>query len=789
MEMNSPLDWLKSSQGQEWIHGYISADPSVTRSELSRALCQHIGWQDSRGQLKEMSCRKALCALEERQQLLLPEARKRISKRTQSWPVPVVATVRGDLSGLGCIELQIVTGGTDEGAQWNGLMDAYHPQGCGPLCGAQIRYLIVSPVHGVIGGLAVSAAAWRLSARETWLGWSDDEREQNLAGIVCNSRFLIAPSVKVKNLGSQVLSVLARRIRQDFRERYGYSPWLMETCVDESRLGTVYRAANWIEVGMTAGRGRQDTECKGGLSQKRVFLYPLCQSTLKRLCGGQNRPQSNWLQREFGGANLGDLRLNQRLMELGAAFFAQPAANIPQACGSIAKAKAAYRFFDNDRVTMDKLLEPHLKATVDRVRPETVVLAVQDTSSLDYTTHRKMKGLGPIHNRVRGPQGLMLHTTQAFRPDGLPLGMLDVKVWARDPDKYEKVRDQSLPIEQKESYKWIEPLDSLRQTANQCPETTLVVVADREADIFEFMTAAKQKELPFLVRSKTNRALMKTETETHTDEEIGKRLRDRLSVVPEAGKIDLSVPRNGDSPARQAKMSVRFAEVTLKAPKLCSHLPPLRLWVVWTQEIAGSKKAAEALHDSEAHEADELVHEPKSLEWMLLTSVPVNNLDEAEERVRWYTRRWGIEVFHRILKSGCCIEDRQLGNDDRLEACLAIDMVVAWRIHSLCYLGRATPDVPCTVAFGDSEWKAVIAFKTRQRIPEKPPSLGKMILYVAELGGFLGRKSDGHPGTETLWKGLQRMQDIAMAFNAFMELHHANLLPDKMDTVTKRPRR
>ena len=792
MELISPQDWLTSTQGREWIQGYIASDPSVTRSGLSRAVCQHIGWQDKRGQLKEMSCRKALCALEERQQLVLPEARGRISKRTKSWPVPEVATIQGDLSALGCIELQIVTGGTDEGALWNGLMDAYHPQGCGPLCGAQMRYLIISHVHGVIGGLAVSSAAWRLSARETWLGWNDAEREQNLAGIVCNSRFLIAPSVKVKNLGSQILSMLARRIRQDFRERYGYSPWLMETCVDESRLGTVYRAANWIEVGMTAGRGRQDAECKGGLSQKRVFLYPLCLSTLKRLCGGQDRPQSSWpqsswLQREFGGANLGDLRLNQRLMELGAAFFAQPAANIPQACGSIAKAKAAYRFFDNDRVTMDKLLEPHLKATVDRARTETTVLAVQDTSSLDYTTHRKMKGLGPIHNRVRGPQGLMLHTTQAFRPDGLPLGMLDVKVWARDPAKYEKVRDQSLPIEQKESYKWIEPLDALRQTANQCPETTFVVVADREADIFEFMTAAKQKELPFLVRSKTNRALMKTETDAHT-EEIGKRLRERLSVVPEAGKIDLSVPRNGDSPARKATMSVRFAEVTLKAPKLCSHLPPLGLWVVWTQEITDSKKAAEALLVSETHEADEPVDEAKPLEWMLLTSLPVNNLDEAEERVRWYTRRWGIEVFHRILKSGCCIEDRQLGNDDRLEACLAIDMVVAWRIHSLSHLGRATPEVPCTVAFDDSEWKAVIAFKTRQRIPDKPPTLSQMILYVAGLGGFLGRKSDGHPGTETLWKGLQRMQDIAMAFNAFMELHHANLLPDKMETLPKRRR-
>lgn len=153
---------------------------------------------------------------------------------------------------------------------------------------------------------------------------------------------------------------------------------------------------------------------------------------------------------------------------------------------------------------------------------------------------------------------------------------------------------------------------------------------------------------------------------------------------------------------------------------------------------------------------------------MLLTTIPVTSTNDAVERIQWYVRRWGIEVFHRILKSGCCIEDRQLGNDNRLEACLAIDMVVAWRIHYLTYLGRATPDVPCTVAFDDSEWKAVLVFKTGKPAPEQPPTLSQMILSIAQLGGFLGRKSDGVPGTETIWKGLERMQDIAMAFKKVM---------------------
>ena len=147
--------------------------------------------------------------------------------------------------------------------------------------------------------------------------------------------------------------------------------------------------------------------------------------------------------------------------------------------------------------------------------------------------------------------------------------------------------------------------------------------------------------------------------------------------------------------------------------------------------------------------------------------VPVTTLVEAVERVQWYAKRWGIEVFHRILKSGCQIEDRQLGTADRLEACLAIDAVVAWRIHHLTWLGRATPDLPCTVAFDDDQWKAVIVFKTRKPPPEQPPSLRQMIRSIAQLGGFLARKSDGEPGSQTLWRGLQRMDDITAAFRSF----------------------
>jgi len=221
-----------------------------------------------------------------------------------------------------------------------------------------------------------------------------------------------------------------------------------------------------------------------------------------------------------------------------------------------------------------------------------------------------------------------------------------------------------------------------------------------------------------------------------------------------AGEVEIEVPRQGKRRARIARMGVRFTEITLKPPVTKKRLAPIRMWAVWTKEI-----------DAPA--------DVEPLEWMLLTTVAVTRVDEALERVRWYTRRWTIEVFHRILKSGCRIEDRQLGTADRLQACLAIDMVVAWRIHHLTCLGRATPDVPCTVVFDQDQWRAVLVFKTRKPPPDQPPTLAQMNLIVAQLGGFLGRKADGKPGTETLWRGLQRMDDITATYSSMLSAYSA----------------
>lgn len=812
------------------MSGQMAADPNLTRYGLAKQTCIHLNWTDLRGRLKQMACRKALLELERRGDIVLPEARwRRPAPGSDAAAFAACSEVTGELADLGAVTLKPVRGGTADSRTWNAMMKAHHPLGDKPLCGAQIRYLIMGGKHGVLGGLAVSASAWRLSARDEWLGWSDAERGKNLDGIVCNSRFLILPTVHVKNLASHALGLLTQRIVSDWRERYGLWPWLMETFVDVSRPGTCYRAANWIEVGVTAGRGRQDSAHKAELPPKRVFLYPLSPDAVERLrpikAAADARAEDeerDWLQREFGGAKLGDARLTRRLPELGRDFFARPMGSVLQASnGSTARALAAYRFFDNPKVDMDALLEPHWQATVERMSREPLALIPQDTTSFNYTTHRAMEDIGPIGTKLKGPQGLLLHSAMAFRPDGLPLGILHADCKRRDPKEFGKKGERhKRSIEEKESYKWIEALDSIRKAANRCPNTRMVVLADREADIFEYFQAAQERKLDLVVRARLNRKLVaedadggkaddakpeetgdvktkagvakpkKTKTkaaaktsavkqtsaikktnstgkkaanaagveddyeldEPEKPDEEALRLQQYLESLPEAGRIELNVPRHGDQKARTALMSVRYAQVLFAPPTAKAKLPPIPMWVVWTREISPPKDV-----------------EP--LEWFLLTTVPVASLVDAAQRIEWYGKRWGIEVFHKILKSGCGVEDRQLGTANRLKNCLAIDMVVAWRIHHLTLLGRSAPDLPCDVVFDDDQWKALHIYMTGKQAPATPPSLNEMIRMIARLGGHLGRKSDGDPGIESLWKGLQRVDDIAMSAKMCMEAY------------------
>jgi hypothetical protein len=741
----------------------LNASPrDLSRRALSLQLCEWLDWKGPSGTFQTTMARIAMKRLEVSGHLkLAPATSPFLRKKPRCTTSPQelrLPPIRETLSQMQPVELIPVGSGHSQSArQCRHLLERFHPLGA-RLCGCQIRYLIGCP-QGVLGVLTFSAASRRLQARDQWIGWDDVTRAENLHRIVNNSRFLIRPEVEVKHLASHVLALAIRRLPDDWEERYGYRPWLLESFVEKAKYrGSSYRAANWIELERTtAGRGRNDRHRKAEQTAKRIFVYPLLENSrsllcqwpqIPRLARAQPRPRpqpdpQDWAEEEFWRADLGDERLCKRLMVIARDFYARPQGSVPQSCdGHRARTKAAYRFFDHAQVRMKAVLDSHYAATAARVAQHPVVLAAQDTTSLNYSTHPATENLGPIGTDPDGAIGLLVHDTMAFNLEGTPLGLLDVQSWARDPSQFgKKHQRRQLPFEAKESVKWLRSLEAVEQVQKQCPQTRIVSMGDREADIYElFVWATEKPGRPhLLVRAEHNRRVQQEH----------KNLWEQMAAQPVAGIKEVRLPRRAHRAARTAALEVRFGAVELRAPKTRARLPNVPVWAVWARE-AGAPPGVEPV------------------QWMLLTTLRVENFDQACEKLDWYTRRWGIEVFHRTLKSGCQIETRQLGHADRIEACLAIDMVVAWRIFHLTKLGRETPDVPCTVYFEEIEWQALVGFIRKDPIPPaKPPSLREAMRLAASLGGFLGRKGDGEPGTQTLWLGLQRLDDIAEAWKVF----------------------
>ncbi len=736
------------------IREMITANPGISRRDLSLRVCDWLNWKSPNGKFQEMSCRVTLLKLERRGIVKLPQPHSwgsdRIKGKSHALPICEIDSVCCSLNDLGGVDLvRIDSSDSQESKIWNTLMEIYHYLGSGPLCGAQMRYLIKSSSFGWLGGLSFSAAAWRVEARDRWIGWSEEARREHLSKVVCNSRFLILPQVQVPNLASHVLSLATKCIAKDWTERYGLAPVLLETFVERERFsGICYRAANWQVVGITRGRGRQDRERNRALPVKDIYVYPLHPEARKTLCGvdfpdkiqcssEKEIPAQDWPEEELAQADLGDRRLEKRLVSILRDFYARPQANIPQACQTRAKTKATYRFLEHPEMTLDKILHSHYETTLQRLREEKIVLAVQDTTSLNYTTHVATEHLGPIDNHP-ADLGLLLHDTMCFNPEGIPLGLIDVQCWARDGKHFGKARKDhhKLPIEQKESYKWLVSFRKMVQAQQRCPQSTFVSIGDREADIYELFELALQespsRRTQLLVRAMHDRCL--GEDQGH--------LWERLAQQAVSGIQEVRISRQGNRPARVARLEVRFAQVSLKPPPRKSKLRDLTVWAVLAREISPPEGV-------------------DPIEWLLLTTMEVTTFEQAVEKMAWYTVRWGIEVYHRTLKSGCKIEERQLGTAERIETCLAIDMVVAWRIIYLTRLGQDVPDMPCTVYFEEAEWKALTAYITQNPVPpERTPTLHEAIREVASLGGFLGRKADGEPGTKSLWLGLQRLDDL-----------------------------
>jgi len=703
------LELLSSRDAVAKVKDWLRKNKDKGRSALAMSLCGTFNISDHLGKPRIAGVHVALRQLEARGFWKLPKVQAGAPSQQQSRRLgTAVAAPEGVpeqvelVKGLRLVEVS--TGEEQLFRTWNELMLTEHPLKDCRLVGRQLRYLIGSD-HGWLGGIGFGSCALRLSARDEWIGWDASTRKRFQDRVINMTRFLIRPQVRCQNLASRVLSLCIERVESDFATRYGFEPWLLESFVDtEQHLGTSYQAANWLPIGTTTGRGRS-APTRPTKTPKAVYVYELTRDWRSRM-GLPARSEEikavdleeafhngNWVEAEFGNVDLGHRDRKQRLVRIATAKAQQPSAPYTECfAGNRHELKAYYRFIDSkeERVNPETILHGHRERTIGRMKNYPRVLVIQDTTDLDFSERLHCNGLGDIGKNQTGAvsQGLKMHSSLAVSEKGVPLGVLKTQIYASHYDETKKAQDR--PIEEKESHRWLATIDDLNQAAEYLPETELIAIGDRESDMFELFDYRRRKapRVHLLVRAKHNRCL----------EENSRKLFDHLDALPSMAKARIEVPRQREKkskpskpgrialPARTAHVHVKWDKVTLSPPDTSQtrDLQPVEIY---------------ALSIVEPHPPEGA----KALRWVLLTTVPIRSRKEALLCLRWYTMRWRIEEWHRVLKSGCHIESHQHHTADRLARAICIDTVIAWRVMLLSLLGREVPEMPCELMF--SSWE------------------------------------------------------------------------------------
>lgn len=457
----------------------------------------------------------------------------------------------------------------------------------------------------------------------------------------------------------------------------------------------------------------------------------------------------SWVETEFETIDLGDYRLDCRSIGIIEGLGLAPGRTIPQAFQSKSEIKATYNFFSNESVSNEKLLEPHLEKTLERIKEYSTVLLPSDTTEIDYTSKKAMKNKERLSNKK---SGLWLHSTIAVTPERLNLGVVEANFWSRVPEVSNdngKVRD-SLPIEEKESFRWLQSYRMTCEIAREAQETHIINMTDREGDIVEiFAESVEQMKhdayADFIIRSQHDRVI---KNEGSDDKKFKKKLRQKLKESPTLGEVEFNIPPTEKRKGRKVKQELKAVRVKLNPKR--SHKAKVQVNAVMAIET-------------------DLPEGESPLVWVFITSLPINSFEDVSRVIKYYLCRWEIELFFKVLKSGCKIEERQLREGRRMKSLIAIFMVLSWRVMFTMMLGRVCSEMPCNDLFSESEWKSVykVVHNKEKRLPRKPPSLGEFVEMVANLGGYVKRKNSDPPGVKVMWKGMARMVDFAIAWEAF----------------------
>lgn len=401
---------------------------------------------------------------------------------------------------------------------------------------------------------------------------------------------------------------------------------------------------------------------------------------------------------------------------------------MPKASGHASNAQSIYRYWSNPQVTPEAITGSHRDAVKQRAKACQIVLAIQDTTDFDFSSHQQTQGLGFLNQTNQ--QGIKCHTGLAVSGEGEPLGVFHQQCWTRSQRSGKKKQRQKKPIHQKESYRWLQTLAAAQQKLPAQPQ--LVHVGDREADIFDLFAYPRRQNSHLLIRATYNRKV-KHELDY---------LYPSLEPAPILGKFTLALPRHPQRRHRHAHLQIQALSVEVEVPRQhpeLKQLQPVNLNAIWVEETETPADGSVPIHG------------------LLFTTLPMESFDQAYQAVRWYSYRWLIERFHYTLKSGCRFEQLQLHTRKRLVKALATYSIVAWRLMWMTYKARLEPNISCDVILETAEWKLLRRHFAPKNRSKKPPTLQQAVIWIARLGGFLARRNDGPPGLKTLWKGLSTL--------------------------------
>ncbi len=464
-----------------------------------------------------------------------------------------------------------------------------------------------------------------------------------------------------------------------------------------------------------------------------------------------NAPSSSiWINEEVAGCQFKDLRLGKRFGKLLGMLSDGIGQSVPYACQDWANTKAAYRFFSNSDVSEDQIMAGHFQATQGRLsQVEQKILMLHDTCEFSFQRDKDTKigllgrpscGKGkdgrPKHFTVRG---ILMHGSLALTLEGLPLGLAAIKFWTRKQFKgcnalKKKINPTRVPIEEKESFRWLE---NLRQaTALTVNAADCVHIGDRESDIFELFSLADELGTKFLIRTCVDRLA----------QDGGCTVAVEMKKAPVKGRHRIQA-RNKLGESYEAELDVQFEQLQV--------LPP-----------AGKRKDYADLTLTVIHALERGTPRGREkIAWKLITNLPVESLQAAIEKLNWYAMRWKIEVFHKILKSGCKAEESKLRSSERLVNLISIFCIIGWRVFWLTMLHRAEPDLPPAVALNKTEiFLLDELIKPQPRKSRGKATISDYIVKIARLGGYLDRAGDPPPGNMVMWRGMSKLNDIHLGF-------------------------